>query len=193
VAERTNEPGEKAIAGRATEAPPRPPSPPRPPERQTGDRPADRPPWKVEGAPPSGPGEADAGKPNWGRVFRRTWWLIVLALIVNWIIASTIMGTTRTTVSYTFFRDQVQAGNVSEVTSTGDTIEGAFRKAAKYPPNDGNAKDVTDFTTQRPAFGDDGLTQLLLDNNVTVNAKPPDQVSLLTQILVGFGPTLLFI
>ena len=52
---------------------------------------------------------------------------------------------------------------------------------------------MTDFTTQRPSFGDDGLTQLLLDHNVTVNAKPPDQVSLLTQILVGFGPTLLFI
>ena len=194
MAERANEPGEKAIAGRATEAPPRPGSPPRPNDRPADrDRLPDRPPWKVEGAPPTGDGGQDGSKPNWGRVVRRTWWLVLLALIVNWIIASTLMGTSRTTVSYTFFRDQVQAGNVSEVTSTGDTIEGAFRTAAKYPPNDGNAKDVTDFTTQRPAFGDDGLTQLLLDKNVTVNAKPPDQVSLLTQILVGFGPTLLFI
>ena len=194
MAERANEPGEKAIAGRATEAPPRPGSPPRPNDRPADrDRLPDRPPWKVEGAPPTGDGGQDGSKPNWGRVVRRTWWLVLLALIVNWIIASTLMGTSRTTVSYTFFRDQVQAGNVSEVTSTGDTIEGQFRKAAKYPPNDGNAKDVTDFTTQRPAFGDDGLTQLLLDKNVTVNAKPPDQVSLLTQILVGFGPTLLFI
>jgi cell division protease FtsH len=194
VAEQANEPGEKAIAGRATEAPPRPGSPPRPNDRPADrDRRADRPPWKVEGAPPTGDGGQDGSKPNWGRVVRRTWWLVLLALIVNWIIASTLMGTSRTTVSYTFFRNQVQAGNVSEVTSTGDTIEGTFRTAAKYPPNDGNAKDVTDFTTQRPAFGDDGLTQLLLDKNVTVNAKPPDQVSLLTQILVGFGPTLLFI
>ena len=194
MAERTNEPGEKAIAGRATEAPPRPGSPPRPGDRPADpDRPADRPPWKVEGAPPAGPGGPDTTKPNWGRVIRRTWWLVLLALVVNWIIASTLMGTSRTTVSYTFFRDQVQAGNVSEVTSTGDTIEGQFKKAAKYPPNDGNAKDVTDFTTQRPAFGDDGLTQLLLDHDVTVNAKPPDQTSLLTQILVGFGPTLLFV
>jgi cell division protease FtsH len=194
VAERANEPGEKAIAGRATEAPPRPGSPPRPNDRPADrDGRPDRPPWKVEGAPPTGDGVQDGSKPNWGRVVRRTWWLVLLALIVNWIIASTLMGTSRTTVSYTFFRNQVQAGNVSEVTSTGDTIEGTFRAPAKYPPNDGNAKDVTDFTTQRPSFGDDGLTQLLLDKNVTVNAKPPDQVSLLTQILVGFGPTLLFI
>jgi cell division protease FtsH len=156
---------EKAIAGRATEAPPRPGSPPRPNDRPVDrDRRADRPPWKVEGAPPTAEGGQDGSKPNWGRVVRRTWWLVLLALIVNWIIASTLMGTSRTTVSYTFFRNQVQAGNVSEVTSTGDTIEGTFRTAAKYPPNDGNAKDVTDFTTQRPAFGDDGLTQLLLDH-----------------------------
>ena len=194
VAERANEPGEKAIAGRATEAPPRPGSPSRPNDRSADrDRQADRPPWKVEGGPPADSGGPNGNKPNWSKVVRRTWWLVLLALIINWIIASTLMGTTRTTVSYTFFREQVQAGNVSEVTSTGDTIEGQFKKAAKYPPNDGNAKDVTDFTTQRPSFGDDGLTQLLLDNNVTVNAKPPDQTSLLTQILVGFGPTLLFV
>jgi cell division protease FtsH len=192
VAERTNDPGEQAIAGRATEAPPRPGAPARP-----NDRPAERgdqstPPWKVEGGPPA-TGAPGPSKPNWGKVLRRTWWLIVLALIVNWIIASTLMGTSRTTVSYTFFRAQVQAGNVSEVTSTGDTIEGTFRAQAKYPPDDSGAKDVTDFTTERPSFGDDGLTQLLLDKNVTVNAKPADQVSVLTQILVGFGPTLLFL
>jgi cell division protease FtsH len=191
VAERANEPGEKAIAGRATEAPPRPGTPLRPADRPNDrDQPAERPPWKVEGAPPSPGGP---GKPNWARAFRRTWWLILLALVVNWIIAGTLMGTSRTTVSYTFFRAQVTAGNVSEVTTTGDNIQGVFRNVVKYPPNDGNAKDVTNFTTVRPSFGDDGLTTLLLEKNVTVNAKPADQTSLLTQILVGFGPTLLFI
>jgi cell division protease FtsH len=191
VAERVNEPGEQAIAGRATEAPPRPGIPQRPVDRPNDrDQPAERPPWKVEGAPPAPGGP---GKPNWARAFRRTWWLILLALVVNWIIAGTLMGTSRTTVSYTFFRAQVQAGNVSEVTSTGDTIEGVFRAPAKYPPDNGDAKDVTNFTTVRPSFGDDGLTDLLLDKNVTVNAKPADSVSIWQQILVGFGPTLLFI
>ena len=186
MAERVDEPGEKAIAGRATEAPPRPGAPPRP---------ADRPehgatPWKVEGAPPSGDGSP--AKPNWGKVARRTWWIILLALVVNWIIASSLMGASRTTVSYTFFREQVQAGNVSEVTTTGDTIEGSFRSSQRYPAGD-DAKDVTDFTTQRPSFGDDELTALLLQKDVELNARPPDQTSLLAQILVGFGPTILFI
>ena len=189
VAERTNEPGGRAIAGRATEAPPRPgtPAAPSPPPARL----ADRPPWKVEGAPPEAGGTAP--KPDWRRVARRSWWLVLLALIVNWIIASTLMAPSRTTVSYTFFREQVQAGNVAEVTSTGDTIEGTFRTTAKYPPNVGDAKDVTDFTTQRPAFGDDGLTALLLEKDVEVNARPPDSAPVWQQLLVGFGPTLLFI
>jgi cell division protease FtsH len=183
VAERADDPSAQAIAGRVTEAPPRPEAPP--PAKQ-----GDRPPWKVEGAPQQ-PG--DAGRPDWRRVGRRTWWLVLLALVVNWIIASTLMGPSRTTVSYTFFRQQVQAGNVSEVTSTGDTIEGTFKTAAKYPPNTGDAKDVTDFTTQRPSFGDDGLTDLLLEKNVEVNARPADSAPVWQQLLLGFGPTLFII
>ncbi len=64
---------------------------------------------------------------------------------------------------------------------------------SKYPPDDGDAKDVTDFTTQRPAFGDDGLTELLLEEDVTVNARPPDSTPVWQQLLLGFGPTLLII
>ncbi len=188
---------QQAVAGRATEAPPRPETPgaPQQPPTRPGQQPpvaGDRPPWKVEGAPQ---GNQDGGpaKPDWRRIGRRTWWLVLLLFVLNWIVASTLMSPSRTTVSYTFFRQQVQAGNVSEITSTGDTIEGTFRAAAKYPPNDGAAEDVTDFTTERPSFGDDGLTELLLAQGVTVNARPPDSAPLWQQILVGFGPTLLFI
>ena len=197
MAEQPNEPGGQARVGRTgspVEAPrPEiPPAPPQPASRPGQPQPpGDRAPWKVEGAPPQ-PGGTGT-KPDWRRAARRTWWLVLLALIVNWIIASTLMAPSRTTVSYTFFRQQVQAGNVAEVTSTGDSIEGTFRAAAKYPPNVGDAKDVTDFTTQRPAFGDDGLTALLLEKNVEVNARPADSAPVWQQLLVGFGPTLLFI
>ena len=175
------------VRGRATEAPPRPDATRQGPE----DPPAQRPPWRVEGAPkPAGDGPA---RPDWRRVAGRTWWLILLLLIVNWIVASALMAPSRTTVSYTFFREQVSAGNVAEITSTGDTIEGAFRAPAKYPPDTGDAKDVTQFSTQRPAFADDGLTDLLLEKDVTVNARPADSTPVWQQLLVGFGPTLLFI
>jgi cell division protease FtsH len=180
--------GDGAVGGRVTEAPPRPEgTQQRPPEQQPGARP----PWKVEGAPK--PDGDRPNRPDWPRIVRRIWWLVLLALVVNWIVASMLMAPSRTTVSYTFFRQQVQAGNVSEVTSTGDTIEGTFRNPAKYPPDTGDAKDVTSFTTQRPAFADDGLTELLLRQNVTVNARPPDSAPVWQQLLIGFGPTLLFI
>jgi cell division protease FtsH len=159
-------------------------------QRRPGDRADERPPWRVEGAPP------DNGRqkpPDWRRLTRRLWWIAALFLLVNWLVMSVLLSPQRTTVSYTFFRQQVQSGNVTEITSTGDTIEGEFRKAVKYPPGDKNAKDVDRFTSQRPAFGDDGLVQLLLQKNVTVNARPPDSAPLWQQLLVGFGPTLLFL
>jgi cell division protease FtsH len=190
VAQRADEPGGRAIAGRATEAPPRPETPAAPSHPPA--RPADRPPWKVEGAPPQAGGDGP-DKPDWRRVARRTWWFVLLLFVLNWVIASTLMAPARTTVSYTFFRQQVQAGNVGEITSTGDAIEGTFKAPAKYPPGSGDASDVTDFTTQRPAFADDGLTELLFRENVTVNARPPDSAPVWQQLLVGFGPTLLFI
>ncbi|HEX6755023.1 MAG TPA: ATP-dependent metallopeptidase FtsH/Yme1/Tma family protein, partial [Mycobacteriales bacterium] len=160
-------------------------------QRRPGDRADDRPPWRVEGAPPP-----DGGRPkppDWSRLARRLWWVVLLILLVNWVVGSVLLSPQRTTVSYTFFRQQVQSGNVSEITSTADRIEGEFRKPVKYPPDDAKAPEVTRFTTQRPAFADDGLVQLLLQKNVTVNARPPDSAPLWQQLLVGFGPTILFL
>jgi cell division protease FtsH len=168
-------------------------APPRPPDSdRAGDRPAERQPWRVEGAPPA-PAGGRPKPPEWRRILRRLWWVILLALVLNWVFAGLLLSPQRTTVSYTFFRQQLQAGNVAEITSTADTIQGQFRNQVGYPPNDQKAKQVTKFTTQRPAFADDGLIELLLAKNVTVNANPPDSVPLWQSILVGFGPTLLFL
>ena len=59
---------------------------------------------------------------------RRLWGVVVALLVLNWIVASTVMQHDReaTKISYSEFRDQVRAGHVAEVTSTGDTIGGAF-------------------------------------------------------------------
>jgi cell division protease FtsH len=139
------------------------------------------------------PGDTDPGtdRPRTTKLF---WLLFVGLLVLNWIIAAALQGgPTRTTVSYTFFRDQVQAHNVVEITSTGDSIDGRFRTAVGYPPSDQSARPVQWFTTERPAFADDGLMQLLLRNGVNVNARPPDHVPLWQQLVYGFGPTILFV
>jgi cell division protease FtsH len=134
------------------------------------------------------------GDPSPGRT--RSWFWVVLVglLVLNWVLASVALSpAARAEVSYTFFREQVQAKNVVEITSTGDTIEGQFRNAVRYPPADANARPVQRFTTERPAFADDQLIQLLLQNGVNVNARPADRVPFWQQLLYGFGPTLLLV
>jgi cell division protease FtsH len=144
------------------------------------------PPWRVEGSP-RGPRR----RPNWSRL----WWLILAVLIVNWVVASVMLGPpSRTAVAYTFFTTQLDANNVKEITSTADTIEGQFKQKVSYPPDTQDATQVDRFTTQRPSFANDNLFQRLTDQGVPVNANPPDRPApLWQQLLVGFGPTLLFV
>ena len=52
----------------------------------------------------------------------------------------------------------------------------------------------THFKTERPAFADDGLIDLLLQKNVVINAHPIDEGQPLWQtLLFGFGPTILLV
>jgi cell division protease FtsH len=150
--------------------------------------------WRVEGgpSPPSTPAEGR------GRMPRlpggpRFWWILIALLAVNWFVVSLIPDqTTRLSVPYTVFREQVQAGNVSEVTSRGDTIQGTFKKEVTYPQ--GSDKKNTNFDTERPAFADDALLGLLIDKGVVVNAKPVDEGRPLIQtLLLSFGPVILLV
>ena len=158
-----------------------------------GREPGQGPGWRVEGGPP--PEE----KPDGGRRIPRMpggprfWWILIALLALNWFVVSLIPDReSRIDVPYTVFREQVQAGNVSEVTSRGDTIQGVFKKEVTYPA-DSDTKD-TDFETERPAFADDGLLQLLIDQDVVVNAKPVDEGRpLLQTLLLSFGPVILLV
>jgi cell division protease FtsH len=116
-------------------------------------------------------------------------------LAINWVVSALLLGPApRPPVSYTFFVQQVDAGNVREITSTADRIEGAFKRQVPYPPGAQDAKQVDRFTTQRPSFADDGLFQKLQAHGVVVNANPPDEgPPVWEQVLLGFGPTLLFL
>jgi cell division protease FtsH len=119
--------------------------------------------------------------------------MLVFLLILNWFLSSmALREADRARVPYTFFRAQVEAGNVSEITSTEDAIEGRFKAKVKYPPGD-EGKDVDRFTTYRPSFAEDDVFKLLSDKGVEVNAKSPPGPSFLERVLLGFGPTLLFI
>ena len=95
-----------------------------------------------------------------------------------------------------FFVDQVEAGNVSEISSQEDSIEGELKSEASFDaPGDAEPVKVTSFETEVPAFINPGeLTRLLDRQNVVINAEPPDEGrSLLVTLLLGFLPTILIV
>src|SRR5436190_9782613 len=124
----------------------------------------------------------------------RFWWFVLGALALNVILSFALTPhPSRPSVPYTLFFKQVQVGNVAEISSKGEEIQGTFKKAVTYPTGK-DAKQVTKFQTVRPEFGDDGLTQALLKQNVPVNAHKVDTGTPLWQTLIfGFGPTLLLV
>jgi cell division protease FtsH len=146
--------------------------------------------FRVEGVPePKHPPKPPPRMPG-GRRF----WLVLLALLAaNYVIAGLVSNNpSRESVPYSYFREQVSAGNVSEVTSTGDTIQGEFKKAVKPPDTSGNAS--TRFQTERPAFADDSLLGLLEQEHVVINAHPIETgTPLWEQLLISFAPTLLIV
>ena len=155
-----------------------------------GDEPRRPDPWRVEGMPKDTSRPPDQRQGGGG-----LWWWLIVGLAVNWLLMSLVMAPpSRTNVSYTFFSQQLNAGNVQTVTATADTIEGAFTNPVGYPPGAPDAVQVGLFTTQRPSFATDDLYGTLAAKGVTVNATLPDAPPpLWQQIVVGFGPTLLFV
>ena len=94
-----------------------------------------------------------------------------------------------------YFLSQVQSGRVVSIASKGDTIQGTFKSAERYPASDTKAAPTTLFATQVPSFwNNDELTALLKSEGVEVNAQSTTQTTpLIESLLLGFGPTLLIV
>ncbi len=91
------------------------------------------------------------------------------------------------------FRAQVEANNVERISAKGETINGEFKKAIK-PPDDPKGDSAKNFQTEVPTFANtDELSNLLQEHNVIVQAKPINSGSLLTNLILGFGPVLLLV
>jgi cell division protease FtsH len=128
----------------------------------------------------------------------RPWWIsFIVILVLNYLLVQMFLPERpeqRIDVPYTFFKEQVSADNVSEITSEGDVIQGTFRTAVAYPPDQQNAPSSTLFETVMPTFADPGLETLLESHGVTINAHSLDQPRSWWQtLLLSFGPTILLI
>lgn len=124
-----------------------------------------------------------------------------ILLLINFALAQIIsQGPERTTITYNFFTEQVEAGTIKEISSRLDTIDGTFSDPVEYTDSDGHTQEVTRFHTIIPSLlGDDetGKTHLLnrlIDKGVVINAKAADQPrALWLTMLISFGPAILLI
>ncbi len=138
----------------------------------------------------------DEHKPTPPHRLRGFWIFFIVLLAVNWllVLVSQPVGQPRVTVPFSpYFLQQLEAGKVSSISSTSGAIKGTFKEKIKYPASDEKATPTTLFATQVPSFWNTNqLTEELTSQGVEVNAKNPNPgTSLLTELLVGFGPTLL--
>jgi cell division protease FtsH len=124
----------------------------------------------------------------------RGWILFALALLaVNFFFTMrATQPSSRVRVPYSpFFLQQVNDGNVKSITSKGTAIQGTFTQKESY----NKSKATKLFKTEIPAFANtDALSNLLQKKGVVVNAQPLDTGAPWWQnLLLGFGPTILFI
>src|SRR5438445_433119 len=153
---------------------------------------------------PNPPGSGDGrqpGAPSGGGVLgpmRSRRFLIIVAVLfaLNIIIGNVLFPadqTKRVTTPYRpTFIAQVKAGNVTDITGKGDSIQATTKKPVAAP---GSKDTATHFDTTLPTFiSGSSLETLLTANHVTINAQPnTDSRSLLATILISFGPTILLI
>jgi len=125
------------------------------------------------------------------------WLLFPALLFLNYLLITVVLpkAPERVEVSYTFFKQQVEANNVVEISTRTDTIQGTFKNPVAYQPNTATpTRTAADFSTVIPAFADPGLESLLDAHGGLINARPIDEVrNPLLTVLLSFGPTLLLI
>ncbi len=97
-------------------------------------------------------------------------------------------------IPYSTFYQQVQAGNVKQVTFQGQDAIGEFYKPVTVTDtSSGTSKTGTSFHFTQLPNGDPNLTTLLNANHVSYSAKPPSDNNTLINVLINFLPWILII
>ena len=125
---------------------------------------------------------------------RRFWWFLLALLVLNIALGQLIPSSKdkRIDVPYTFFRAQVQAGNVKEVNAKDDVIQGDVQ--ARRRSSRTRARRRTSRPSARRSPRTTSCSSSCSTTSVEVNARPIDEGrSFLATLLISFGPTLLIV
>src|SRR3954452_13987064 len=146
------------------------------------------------------PAKQHPDQPRRPRFFGGRFWLVVLALLaVNYLSVALFAPGKERSVRIPYsptFLAQVDSGNVTKVSATGETLSGVFKKPITYPPSDKKAKPATNFDTEVPTFAanTDALANRLEGHKVEISAEPINAGrGTLLNLILGFGPVILLV
>src|SRR5205085_11603283 len=91
-----------------------------------------------------------------------------------------------TDVPYSTFYQQVQNGNVRDVTFQGQDVTGDYKTPITVTNSNGSPQSVTQFHFTQLPYGDPNLITLLNQKGVSYQAKPASDNNLLVNILINF-------
>ena len=117
-------------------------------------------------------------------------WIVAGTLAALWAWTSIYGPQGGSEISYSAFRQQLQAENVERVVVEGDKITGALRTPAQRATQQGDSTSYTNFTTYVPSFGDEQLMERLEANGVEVVTQPQSSFPW-GLLLIGLLPVLL--
>jgi cell division protease FtsH len=118
-------------------------------------------------------------------------WLVVIAAVVIGYKIFETASTARQQIDQTLFYEALDAGEVQEVTITGDSVGYEIRGKFRAPrPGATTGNPITSFTTY--VLEDDELAPMLRDQGVLVKAEKPRDSSFLA-LLLTWSPMLLFL
>lgn len=149
--------------------------------------------------PPPGPGFR---LPRW-------LWQAVGVILLIWALLSVpnIMNrpVSAVQIPYSYFREQIIAGNIKEVTFQNAQASGEFKTDTAYPTPDPSSDGSSNSAQQLPSpeykrfvttllpFDDPELAKLLAANNVSVVSQLPESFPPIIALIINFAPFLLLI
>jgi cell division protease FtsH len=147
--------------------------------------------WRTEGVP-----RRRSRPSKWGERWRTIRWLVMFGLLIaNVSLVNTLLSgpSSRVPIPYNDFVDELDRGNVRDVQTRGDTVQGELKQAILREHAGKDRRDVK-FETQRPTFAKDDLLGTMLAKGVTVNAEPVVVPrSFLESLILSIAPWLLLI
>jgi len=96
-------------------------------------------------------------------IWKKLWVLFFAAFIVLYPVRGPCQAINNTSIqlSYTDFHQQLESGNILEITISGDEISGQFLEPLEREQSSKQVVKYSRFTTYLPSFGDAGLFPLL--------------------------------